>query len=228
MSRFRPGRRKDDHEYPGEAYDGDAYEGGGYDDEPYPDEPPGRYPPQDGHEAEPRAGGDGYHGEDGRHGAPRSGGPRPAGRSHQSRFRNKDEVLQPTSVISPGGLVGGPRPDQATDDPYGAGPGGDRGPYQAYGPVSYDAAAYGPGDSPYPGPAGAPGPYPAGPAYGPGAGYAYPPSYDPRLAYGPPGGHVPAAGHVPTHAPGYETGAAYPPGPDSEVESRRGTAAGLR
>ena len=58
-----------------------------------------------------------------------------------------------------------------------------------------------------------------GPQYGPGAGYAYPAPYDPRLAYGPPpAANGPGGNHVPAHAPGYETGAAYPPGPDSEVD----------
>ena len=112
MSRFRPGRRQDDPHAAGDFYDGDAYEGDPYDDETYPDGP---YPGQAPEPAGPAAQQD-------------SGGPRPAGRPHSSRFRrDKDEVLLPTSVISPGSLVGGPRPDAETDDPYGGAPQGEPG-----------------------------------------------------------------------------------------------------
>ncbi len=77
---------------PGSSTTVDAYDDETYPDGPYPDRAPGP--------ARPAAQED-------------SGGTRPAGRPHSSRFRrDKDEVLLPTSVISPGSLVGGPRPDR--------------------------------------------------------------------------------------------------------------------
>ena len=139
MSRFRPGPRKGHDNSPGEGYDGDAYEGDPYEGEPYPAEPNrGTYPAQSAsHPAADRYAGDG--GAPGR-GSARSERPRSSGRPHPPRFR-KDEVLQPTSVISPRGLVGGPRPDPGTQEPYAGGP--DGGP-AAYGPASYGAGPYEP------------------------------------------------------------------------------------
>src|SRR5271165_1317409 len=99
MSRFRPGRRKGDDYSPGESHDGDAYEGDPYDGEPYPAEPDrGAYPPDSG--SPPAAEGYGRDGADPGRGSARFGAPRSSGRPRPPRFR-KDEVLQPTSVISP-------------------------------------------------------------------------------------------------------------------------------
>ena len=229
MSRFRPGRRKGDDHSPGEDYDGNAYEGDPYDREPCDPEPydrepydrepdRGAYPPRPGSypvDGYPAA--EGYPAGDGGRGPARAGAPRPSGRSHTPRFRkDKDEVLQPTSVISPRGLVGGPRPDPGPQDPYAPRPDGVPGAYGPAGAVSCGAGPVSCGAGPDD-----PGLYDAGsygPQYGADAGYAYPAPYDVPLTYGPPAAHGPGGTHVPAHAPGYETGAAYPPGPDSEVD----------
>jgi hypothetical protein len=195
VSRFRPGRRKDDRPE-GDPFDGRDYAGDAYDEGPYRDDPlRGGYAAPDDSDSGGRARSDADLDDRSAEAAPA----RPHG-PQGPRFRKNNDVLQPTSVISPGGLVGGP-PDEG--DPRG-----------------YDTA--GPG---FDEPAG----YPSAPPYPPPAGYAYAPGYD-QAGYGgpyagPDYGAVPEYGpHHPDYGPthgasaGYEAGAAYPPGPDSEVD----------
>jgi hypothetical protein len=216
VSRFRPGRRKDDRPE-GEPFDGRDYAGDAYDEGLYRDDPlrGGYAAPDDGDSggrARSDAGLDDLNHRSAEAASARPSEPqgpqgpqRPQG-PHGPRFRRNNDVLQPTSVISPGGLVG-PPPDEG--DPRG-----------------YDTS--GPG---FDEPTG----YPSAPPYPPQAGYAYTPGYD-QAGYGnqagyggpyagPDYGVVPEYGpHHPDYGPthgasaGYEAGAAYPPGPDSEVD----------
>ena len=92
---------------------------------------------------------DGYAGagaDPGRGGEARSEAPRSSGRPHTPRFR-KEEVLQPTSVISPRGLVGGPRPDPGTQGRTLAGLTAGPAPYGpgGYDPGRSDGGSYDPG-----------------------------------------------------------------------------------
>jgi hypothetical protein len=227
VSRFRPGRRKDDRPE-GDPFDGRDYAGDAYDEGLYRDDPlRGGYAAPDDSDSggRPRSDADL---DDLDHRSAEAASARPHGPQgpHGPRFRRNNDVLRPTSVISPGGLVGGP-----TD-------GGDPRGYDTAGPGYDEPTAYPPAP-PYPPQAG----YSSAPDYGQAgygqvgygqagygrvgydqvgygeqAGYAGPyggPDYGAIPEYGP---HHPDYG--PTHgaSAGYEAGAAYPPGPDSEVD----------
>ena len=157
--------------------------------------------------------------------APRAG-------PHPSRFHTKDNGnLQPTSVISPRGLVGGSGPDQGMNDPV------RRRPRRRSGCVpGLRARSLRRGRVPGPAMPHTPGPRePPGPARpvrrtgrAPGTPTRLPairgsPTVPPAATFPPPATY-------PRTLPGTQRGAAYPPGPDSEADAdedlRRVTATG--
>src|ERR1700760_1038852 len=105
VSRFRPGRRKDDHPDGDEPYDDHGYPGDPYDEGPYRDDPyRDGYAAPDDTDPGGRAHDDGQ--SDAGPGPARPGGPHEGGRPHGPRVRKDPDVRQPTSAVSTGGLAG--------------------------------------------------------------------------------------------------------------------------